>query len=572
MHQRPPEPKSLVIAGNNCFAETDAQGRLLLSAFDAAMLRPFVSAWPGSQCEVLTIETPTSRERTSQVPGSTINQLIGPRGSTGVRRLLSMPIILIRMLKSIGRSTTVYARLPSPTGACLLFAGLVMRRPVVCSLHGAPKWSRNETSWQSILRLGNLYRMVASAAVGRSDLIFATDMGLANTYGLRKEQIHHFSNTLVDEVPPFETRPPIVDRPIRFGFVGRLSPEKNPLFALHVMRKLSDMGFATDLTIVGDGQLRNAVDEMASANKAKVDILGWVDDPVQVRKLMTSFDFLLLPSLSEGSPKVMTEAMGMSTVVVTWRINSTVGSIADDGNSAVLLEDLNPEDWATRIVEHCDPAPYRRLAKRAHEQVADKTVGALTGMIRGRYSLLSDKQGSWLRPMMWNLVWSTSQVLRVLPRSVRSLVASILMGMFRFGTTKLHYAIRSIAVSTTASVAGRRLIIGPGVYILSPERLTVGSGVSINHFCYVDASGFVTIESKVRIGNHSTIVSGNHDLESGTIERLPIRIGEGAWVGSGSRILSGVTVGSGATIGAGAVVTKNIPDGATALGVPARLK
>lgn len=50
-----------------------------------------------------------------------------------------------------------------------------------------------------------------------------------------------------------------------------------------------------------------------------------------------------------------------------------------------------------------------------------------------------------------------------------------------------------------------------------------------------------------------------------------VTIGNDVWIGHGSIILPGVSIGSGAAIGAGAVVSRNIPDFAIAVGVPARV-
>ncbi|MFC7479987.1 DapH/DapD/GlmU-related protein [Luedemannella flava] len=47
-------------------------------------------------------------------------------------------------------------------------------------------------------------------------------------------------------------------------------------------------------------------------------------------------------------------------------------------------------------------------------------------------------------------------------------------------------------------------------------------------------------------------------------------MGRGARVGANVTILPGVRIGAGALIGAGAVVTRDVPDGAVAVGVPAR--
>lgn len=137
--------------------------------------------------------------------------------------------------------------------------------------------------------------------------------------------------------------------------------------------------------------------------------------------------------------------------------------------------------------------------------------------------------------------------------------------------SRFAYALRAVAMGIVVQEFGGRLIVGPGVYVISPETLALGRDVSLNHFVYLDASGGVEIGSRVRVGNHSTIVSGNHDLESGVIRREPITIEDGAWIGAGVRVLAGIRVGEAATLGAGAVVTRDIPAGVTAVGVPARV-
>ena len=72
-----------------------------------------------------------------------------------------------------------------------------------------------------------------------------------------------------------------------------------------------------------------------------------------------------------------------------------------------------------------------------------------------------------------------------------------------------------------------------------------------------------------RIGrNCSVIASTTLGLRN---DRAFPEIGDGVFIGAGARILGGVRVGDGARIGANAVVIADVPAGATAVGVPARI-
>ena len=51
----------------------------------------------------------------------------------------------------------------------------------------------------------------------------------------------------------------------------------------------------------------------------------------------------------------------------------------------------------------------------------------------------------------------------------------------------------------------------------------------------------------------------------------PLTIEEHVWIGHGSHVLKGVTIGRGAVVAAGSVVTSDVPSGALAMGVPARI-
>ena len=130
------------------------------------------------------------------------------------------------------------------------------------------------------------------------------------------------------------------------------------------------------------------------------------------------------------------------------------------------------------------------------------------------------------------------------------------------------------------------IIIGDDVYIghdsilkaYFDKKLIIGSGTWIGQQCFIYASGGITIGENVGIGPGVKIMSSAHDtspLPGPILHRpivySPVTLEDGCDIGAGSVILMGVKIGKGAQIGAGAVVTRNIPDGAIAAGVPAKV-
>ncbi len=109
--------------------------------------------------------------------------------------------------------------------------------------------------------------------------------------------------------------------------------------------------------------------------------------------------------------------------------------------------------------------------------------------------------------------------------------------------------------------------------------IRIGQSTFIGPYTVIYGQGGVEIGDHCLIAAHCQIVSANHvvpplgtDMRFLTDELLPTKIGRDVWLGAGVTILGGVTVGHGCVIGAGAVVTRDLPPGAIALGVPATIK
>jgi serine O-acetyltransferase len=103
--------------------------------------------------------------------------------------------------------------------------------------------------------------------------------------------------------------------------------------------------------------------------------------------------------------------------------------------------------------------------------------------------------------------------------------------------------------------------------------IDIHPGARIGENFFID-HGFVVIGETAVIGDGVTIYQqvtlGGTNPTSGEAGKRHPTIGDGAIIGSGAQVLGPITVGPRARIGANAVVTKDVPEGATMVGIPAR--
>lgn len=105
------------------------------------------------------------------------------------------------------------------------------------------------------------------------------------------------------------------------------------------------------------------------------------------------------------------------------------------------------------------------------------------------------------------------------------------------------------------------------------SSIEIGDDTYLGHDVHVHSIDAVTIGSRCMLADGVLISSGDHlaadrhDVTAGG----PIHIGDDVFIGQRAMVLGGVSIGDGATVGAGAVVTRDVPAGSTAVGVPARV-
>jgi glycosyltransferase involved in cell wall biosynthesis len=152
-------------------------------------------------------------------------------------------------------------------------------------------------------------------------------------------------------------------------YAGRLAPQKGVEDLLHALDILQHVRPRMRALIVGEGPSRSRLEARARgfALLDRVRFTGHRDD---VPRLLTAADLLVLPSLYEGLPNVVLEAMQVRKPVVATAAPGTT-ELVIDGQTGLLVPMRQPVPLAEamrRLLD--DPDLARRLGEAGHARVA----------------------------------------------------------------------------------------------------------------------------------------------------------------------------------------------------------
>ncbi len=126
--------------------------------------------------------------------------------------------------------------------------------------------------------------------------------------------------------------------PLRIGFVGRMSPEKNPMDFVRLAQHLLPQHPQFRFVMVGDGVLWKKVQEEVYSMdlNAYFELLGAIkrDD---LKKIYQEIDILVLTSLTEGLPMTILEAMAQGVLVIATNVGG-VSEIIEHKKTGLLVE------------------------------------------------------------------------------------------------------------------------------------------------------------------------------------------------------------------------------------------
>ena len=174
---------------------------------------------------------------------------------------------------------------------------------------------------------------------------------------------------------------------IMFLFVGTLSKGKQPLYVIQLVEELYKRGKNVILELYGEGSLRKELELYITQNNLESIIsLKGNHSRETVLKAYQSSHFLILPSKSEGWPKVVAEAMFWGCVPIASPVSCVPFMMGNGSRGVILQEELNQDVDQIKIVIN-NQELYQKMASEgqtwSRQFTTDKFEAEISKLLNG---------------------------------------------------------------------------------------------------------------------------------------------------------------------------------------------
>ena len=246
-------------------------------------------------------------------------------------------------------------------GWSAVIAKLIYKKPLVVRCGYIPSKLLSEVGGISRLRMF-LTSMYEKYVLLYSDICIVASVQDMNyidkKYLIPNAKVKIINNYVdTDKFFPFDNKKTKIEN--RLIFVGRLSYQKNIPSLLYALKELN-----LGLDVVGDGELIKEIKALAKSLFIDVKMLGRVSN-AKLPYLLNQYSYFILPSFSEGMPKVLLEAMSCGLVCIGTPVSGII-EIIQNGKNGILSSgtDVNSIKLAINIAIRNNNEKIKTLARK----------------------------------------------------------------------------------------------------------------------------------------------------------------------------------------------------------------
>lgn len=247
------------------------------------------------------------------------------------------------------------------------YAAALAKVPVVISWEAVTGPFRWYHSWAYQLAMQKIDRVVAVSEDIRQRVIrerrLSPDKVVTIHYGV------DLSRFAPQEPRLQRTAIGVSDGHLVLGTVARFDHPKGHKYLIAAAPAIVQRFPNARFVLVGDGPLRQQVEQQIEALGVRDHfvLLGFRRD---ITQLLGLFDLFILPSLSEGLPNAVLEAMACSNPVVATAVNGVV-EVVEHEKTGLLIPPADPERLATAVIELLSsPERLKQMGRNGRERVA----------------------------------------------------------------------------------------------------------------------------------------------------------------------------------------------------------
>jgi glycosyltransferase involved in cell wall biosynthesis len=325
-----------------------------------------------------------NRTRDYTIKANNLRIIPQPLWKSSISALLKLGGILPKLIEVVAASDVILIRGTMPYLLIVYVTSVILRKPIVHNIVGNPT---------GILRMGRRYNILMDAAsllysIMDEKLIKLLAIASKATFIVHGNELYQkykmpgtvevVSSTICKD--EFYYREDTCDKEkIRLLFVGFVRPEKGLVYLVQALSKLKTFR-TVELVIVGPtdshpSEFKRITKEIKQLDiEDKVYFEGYAAFGAELFGQLRRSDILVLPTLSEGTPRVLIEARAFGLPVISTNVGGIPSSVKD-GIDGILVPPADSDALARAIDKVIDDDDLRNLLIRnGYERVKHLTI------------------------------------------------------------------------------------------------------------------------------------------------------------------------------------------------------